>query len=394
LGLTEQYQIRFPDGRCYTSLFDMLTSTTKKAYLKAILTGRARMTESSSRRVGESAGSQLPITNLPEARGAQSLESLSAAAYIAQFSADPDLLAAVEAIAATASGLSSQDMPASEYIQITLDGREAGQDFAMPTGGVRAIIKALTTALRRAGGELFVRTPVEKILIQSPISNPQSPQTAEKAVGGIRLADGRTIRSRVVIHNGGPSRFLQLVGADHLPPAYLSRLTALKGVECAALFGATCQPLFTDTPIVMTPGCRRIVGIFSPTFFDPHLSKTGLHLFDAFFPLHSADRTAELELALADLRDLFPHFDETVEWTVPMFFTGAWPGTESGQTFGQTGDNRLDPTTPIQNCYLVGMDLKGSGVAGDLIPLGVRQLLTYLNHRVLTPTPEFGAGFK
>ena len=55
------------------------------------------------------------------------------------------------------------------------------------------------------------------------------------------------------------------------------------------------------------------------------------------------------------------------------------PLAESGQTFGQTGDNRLDPATPIQNCFLVGMDVKGSGVAGDLIPLGVRRLLGYLN---------------
>jgi hypothetical protein len=60
-----------------------------------------------------------------------------------------------------------------------------------------------------------------------------------------------------------------------------------------------------------------------------------------------------------------------------MFFVGTWPGTESGQTFGQTGDHRLDPATPIQNCYLVGMDVQGSGVAGDLIPLGVRRVLEY-----------------
>ncbi len=115
------------------------------------------------------------------------------------------------------------------------------------------------------------------------------------------------------------------------------------------------------------------------TLLDPNLSKNGLHLFDAFFPTYGVDRTAELELALADLRDLFPRFDEVIEWTVPMFFTGAWPGTESGQTFGQTGDGRLDPATPIQNCFLVGMDLRGSGVAGDLIPFGVRRLLDYLD---------------
>ncbi len=268
----------------------------------------------------------LPTSNLLP------LDQISTADYIAQFSSDPDLFAAVEAIAATASGLSSKAMPASEYIEITLAGREAGQDFAMPVGGVRAIIRALTKTLRQAGGELFVRSPVAQILI----SPPSQGGVGGGSVRGIRLADGREVHSQIVIHNGGPSRFIQLVGADNLPPDYLARLTTLKAVECAALFGATREPLFTDAPITMTPCCRRVVGIFSPTLLDPNLSKNGLHLFDAFFPTYGVDRTAELELALADLRDLFPRFDEVIEWTVPMFFTGAWPGTESGQTFGQT----------------------------------------------------------
>ncbi|NJN96602.1 MAG: hypothetical protein HC875_22070 [Anaerolineales bacterium] len=47
-----------------------------------------------------------------------------------------------------------------------------------------------------------------------------------------------------------------------------------------------------------------------------------------------------------------------VEWTVPMFFTGSWPGTESGQTFGQTGAHRLDPVTPIENCFWWGWTCK------------------------------------
>lgn len=361
MGLAEQYTLRFPDGRHAASLFDLLTSPTRKAWLKAVLKGREEL-----ERRGREGSSPYLFAPSP-------LDQISVADYIAQFSSDPDLLAAVEAIAATASGLSSKALPASEYIQITLAGREAGQDFAMPAGGVRAIIRALTQALRQAGGELFVRSPVAEILISPPS------QGEGGAVRGIRLEDGREIHSQVVIHNGGPSRFIQLVGADNLPPDYLARLINLKGVDCAALFGATREPLFTDAPITMTPCCRRVVGVFSPTLLDPKLSKNGLYLFDAFFPTHDADRTAELELALADLRDLFPRFDEIVEWIVPMFFTGAWPGAESGQTFGQTGDNRLDPVTPVQNCFLVGMDVKGSGVAGDLIPLGVRRLLDYLD---------------
>jgi len=58
-----------------------------------------------------------------------------------------------------------------------------------------------------------------------------------------------------------------------------------------------------------------------------------------------------------------------------MVFYKRWPGAECGQTFGQVGDERLDLATPIDNLYIVGMDCKGSGVAGDLIPVGVQLCL-------------------
>lgn len=355
-GLAEQYAIYLPDGRRYAGLFDMLAPAAAKAWLKALADGRKYL-----KRTAGAGGDPSP---------GESLAGVSALDYIARYSTNPDLLAAVDALAATASGLPASQMPAAEYIQITLDARAAGRDFAMPRGGVRAIIKALAKTLRRAGGDLFLRSPVAQILVNSTAGAP--------AAAGIRLADGRTVHSRVVVHNAGPARFVKLVGANHLPPGYVARLTSRQGVECAALFCATREPLFTAAPVAITPRCRRVVGVFSPTVLDPGLSQNGLHLADAFFPTASQNRAKELSLALADMRALFPQFDEVVEWRVPMFFTGDWPGTETGQTFGQTGPNRLDPATPIRNCYLVGMDVKGSGVAGDLIPLGVQRALEYL----------------
>lgn len=338
VGLSEQYSIRCPDRRHSPSLLELLTADARRAWLRAIARGRQHAP---------------PDT--------------SAHDYMASFSADPDLLGAVDAIAATASGLSSHLMPASEYVQITLDARLAGVDFAMPTGGVRTIIKGLTRTLREAGGDLFLRTPVTRILV------------SDGRASGIELAADRHVEASVILHNGGPGQLVQLVGPQNLPPDYLERLRGLKGVDCAALFCATRQPLFDDAPIVMTPGCQRVVGVFSPTRLDPRLSREGLHLYDAFFPVCDDDRRAELGLAWADMQALFPAFDQSLVWYVPMFFTGAWPGTESGQTFGQTGEQRLDPVTPIQGLHLVGMDVKGSGVAGDLIPVGVRRLLDTLD---------------
>jgi phytoene dehydrogenase-like protein/NAD-dependent dihydropyrimidine dehydrogenase PreA subunit len=355
-GLSEQYTIRFPDGRRYAGLFDMLSRDSRQAWLKALIAGRSQFETKTEGRAQPDWQDEARL----------SLDQVSTADYFAEFSDDADLQAAINAVGATASGLNSQQLPASEFVQITLDGRKAGSDFAMPLGGVRSIINALVTSLRQAGGSLFVRTPVVNILLDQG-----------RAVG-VELGDGRRVKSRVVLHNGGPRAFVQLVGRRSLPADYLERLARLKSVECAALFCATREPLFGDAPMMMTPNCRRLVGIFSPTILDPKISKHGLYLFDAFFPTDSDDRTAELALAVADLRDLFPQFDGVLDWSVPMFFTGHWPGTESGQTFGQTGERRLDPRTPINNCYLVGMDVKGSGVAGDLIPLGVRRVLNYL----------------
>ncbi len=353
LGLIEQYTIRFPDGRHYAGLFDLLTPEARKTWLKAMLAGK--------RQLKKDQNGSFPTF----------LDKTSIIDYLAEFDSDPDLLATIDAISTTMSGVGSEAMPASEYLQIALDSRDVGRQFAMPKGGVRTIIKALVTALRQAGGSLFVRSPVEKILLEN-----------DKATG-IQLEDGRQVSAQVIVNNAGPRRFVKMIGPQNLPKVYLDQLADLKSAECGALFCATREPLFADAPIMMTPDSQRVVGIFAPTLFDPALSKDGLYLFDAFFPVHQGDRTAELELVLEDMRRLFPQFDDTLVWQVPMFFVGNWPGTESGQTFGQTGNQRLDPVTPIENCFLVGLDVKGSGVAGDLIPIGVRQALKYLEEQAL-----------
>jgi phytoene dehydrogenase-like protein len=337
VGLSEQYSVRCVDGRHFPSLLEMLSPATRRDWLRAIAAGRHAAPD-----------------------------NVSAHDYIAAICSDPDLLAAVDAIATTTSGVGSRAMPAREFIQIVLDARAAGADFAMPAGGVAAIINALTNVLAAAGGDLYLHTGVGRIAV------------TDGRVGGVDLSDGRPVSAPIVVHNAGPARLIRLLGADNLPAGYLAQLRALRGANCAALVFATREALFDDAPIVMTPGCRRVSGVFSPTRLDPSLSREGLHLYDAFFPLRSADRKAELILALADLRALFPTFEATLVWQLPMFFTGSWPGTESAQTFGQTGDRRLEPATPIAGLYLVGMDGQGSGVAGDVIPQGVRRLLDAL----------------
>ncbi len=166
--------------------------------------------------------------------------------------------------------------------------------------------------------------------------------------------------------------------AGNLPDEFVERVRSLEPVDCAALILGATEPLYQGAPVLLTPGCQRVVGLLDATFFDASMAPPGRTMLDVFFPVRTEDREAELELAMADLRALFPKLDDVLEMVVPMFFVGDWTGAETAQTFAQVGEDRFHPRTPIRDLYLAGMDVKGSGVAGDLIPLGVRLLLDEL----------------
>ena len=86
------------------------------------------------------------------------------------------------------------------------------------------------------------------------------------------------------------------------------------------------------------------------------------------------DLSHELALVRAQLRQIFPNYQEVVEMEIPMFFQGTWTA-EMAHRLGQSGDQRLDPVSPIPNLYLVGYDCIGYGMAGDIIPHGVERVL-------------------
>jgi phytoene dehydrogenase-like protein/NAD-dependent dihydropyrimidine dehydrogenase PreA subunit len=336
-GCEQQFAVRFKDGRDFPSLQAMLSRQDWRSYVRALVRGRK--------------------LHLREATTRD---------YVEEHVRSDDLMATINAIAGTASGLNVDNFPASEYIQVTTDTARAGTDFAFPVGGVRSLIDALARVVVQNGGHILSQTEVSGVRLQ------------DGEATGIVLNNGDQIEAHTVIHNGGIGRFVKLVGANNLPHAYLQRLEKSVRLDCAAIILGTTEPLLAKAPMLMTPGTDRVVGVFAPTFFDPSVAPPGKHMVDVFLPLYSDDRTGELELAMGDLHALFPNLDDVLDMAVPMFFTGAWSGTESAQTLGQVGDQRLDPKTPIPNLYLVGMDAVGSGAAGDLVPIGVRRLLGYL----------------
>jgi phytoene dehydrogenase-like protein len=267
---------------------------------------------------------------------------------------------------------------AMETKRAIVDSLEQMADWGTAIGGTAAIVAGVEKVFREHAGEIATRTRAASIDLKNG-----------KAIG-VTLADGRGITAGVVIHNGGLNRLIRLVGEENLPPQYLARLKEAVPANVAALILGTTEPLLEqDHSLLHAMGWERILNCYAPTFFDPSLVPQGKHLLDVFWAMQSPyDQRKELELVLAQLRQIFPSFDQVVEFKAPMFFTGSWTA-EMAHRIGQSGKDRLDPRSPIENLYLVGYDCIGYGMAGDIIPHGVeRALYLILNDPAYAPQDE------
>jgi phytoene dehydrogenase-like protein len=271
-----------------------------------------------------------------------------------------------------------ENFSANETKRAIVDALEQMADWGTAVGGTAAIVNGLEQVIRKHGGEIVTRTRVDGILTE-----------AGKAVG-VRLADGREIRAAVVVHDAGMKRLIELVGVQNLPAEYVKRLrSAVPAVVAALILGLKEPVLGSEHSLLHSMGFERTMNCYTPTFFDPKLAPPGKHALDVFWVMQPPyDLAKELEIVLGQLREIFPNFDQVVDVQIPMFYQGGWTA-EMAHRLGQSGDQRLDPISPVKGLYLVGYDCIGYGMAGDIIPHGVRKALhAILNDPQYAPEDE------
>ena len=102
-----------------------------------------------------------------------------------------------------------------------------------PKGGAYAIPRAFVRALKKAGGEIRLSAPVEKIIIKNGLAS------------GVKLADGTEINSRYVISNADPEiTFGKLIGRQYLSAKLKKKLNRVKySVSSLSLFFAVDMDL-------------------------------------------------------------------------------------------------------------------------------------------------------
>ena len=250
-------------------------------------------------------------------------------------------------------------------------------------GTFQRLADAFVTALESNGGQLVLKTRVERIVV------------SDGRATGIVLDSGREIRAATVVSNADALQtFERLIGSEHLTTALARQLKRYTVSDSAfVVFAATTidveaagmphEMLIYDhwdheqTYADVCAGKPGGLWIAFPTMFDPELAPAGEHIailssiarYDIGVPWSDA-REGYTEQMLDQVEAVLPGFRDNMtflETATPETFE-RYTLNERGATYGwaatpsQSTGKRLKQRTPIDGLFLSGhCDEPGAG---------------------------------
>jgi all-trans-retinol 13,14-reductase len=301
---------------------------------------------------------------------------------------DP-LLRAFMTIQAGDHGVSPDRVPTAMHAAVVSHYFNGGY---YPKGGAFVIPRAFMRELKRNGGEIRLKTTVDRILLE------------DKRAIGVKLASGDEMRSNCIVSNADPHvTYGKLVGFENLPRFLRWRLKKTTySISALSLFLAVDMDVraagMDSGNYWWSPHCN--VGNFDGAFLtcttlkDPTKRRDNLHTMESFNFVNYTDfeRWAHTEYGdrpddYARLKeDLTARMLETCDKMVPglsdhvVFSSLGTPVTNEhyvastrGNLYGtdkklfQIGPFAYQPKTPFQNLWMCGASTLGHGVMGATV---------------------------
>jgi phytoene dehydrogenase-like protein len=241
-----------------------------------------------------------------------------------------------------------------------------------PVGGSQALADALVTSIREHDGEVRLRTAVRRIRVE------------HGRAAGVELANGEVHRAAAVISNADVRRsFLELVGREHLPPAFAREVEALRPSTSAFMVFLGVDYVPDVEPITMVSEGDAGLAIAIPSKIDPSLAPPGhasvslitlapaSESWDRRAPGYTARKRAAgdalIERAERVLPGLSSHIAYRQDGSPATFARYAW--TTGGAIYGPAvGAWRPPAKSPIEGLVLAGAGVfPGAGVEAVVI---------------------------
>jgi prolycopene isomerase len=242
-------------------------------------------------------------------------------------------------------------------------------------GGFQSIVDALVVAIESNGGEILAGSPATDITVD------------DGRVTGVTTESGLHVEAELVVSNAdATSTMRDLVGLEHLSPAYVRRLERMRpSLSAAVLFAATTLDVasmgiahevfvfpswdYDEISAGIDRGEPGGVWVSIPTLRDRTLAPEGEHLvivtgllpYDIGEPW-SAARERVGERLVEHAERLLPGFKDSLtfsELATPESIA-RWTGNRDGATYGwantpsQSTPKRLPRVTPVSGLLLAG----------------------------------------
>jgi phytoene dehydrogenase-like protein len=292
-----------------------------------------------------------------------------------------------------------------------------------PAGGGASIVKAMTTAIKKNGGEVRTAQGVKRIIIEGD---------KKWRASGVELQNGEIIKAKQIVSNADPEKtYIEMIGHEYLSKSLQKKLLKTKySVTSLSLFltvdmdvakagldsgniwmlrNKDMDDLFKDmnSEDILTEDEFPALFISCTTLKDP-LSFNGRHHtieaityigYDSFKEFSKLDdyhseaylqyKSRIIEKLLNSLERVVPGIRRHIiqmELGTPMtneFYIQSTRGSVYGteKNFWQTGPFAFRNKSEIDNLYLCGASILAHGVAGASYS-GVQTAATILNRRM------------
>lgn len=311
----------------------------------------------------------------------KSLDFITLKEFLNRYTSNEIIHTCVSRIGSVYCALPSWIESAGEFIRCMTWEAEA-KATGYPEGGCIAITNAYLDGIRKFGGKIHLKTPVEKIIIEK-----------NRAVGVV--AAGREFKADTIIANGDiKATVLKLVGPEHFDQGYVHTIKNLDyswgcpvlrlaldepitDIKMLSQFGEVGQERYYDKlkNSIMPESLNLFVVI--PSNFSPSVAPAGRQLISIASSMPT-DTPREFlkaikEKMLDTLEQFVPNLRKHILWMDFMSIDALdnYAGEDGciigvAQSATQVGEKRPRIKTPIDGLFFVSGEAGGTGVGIEL----------------------------
>jgi len=280
-------------------------------------------------------------------------DAISFKDWLSQYTDNPRIHGVFHATISSLLTVNMDELPAAEYFKLMKN--IAPLQFGYVTGGNVTMFDKLGAVVTSNGGTVHRKARVRKIIVE------------DGAARGVEFdCDGETVsaRAKTIVSNMDPRMTVDLAGPGNFEASYRAFVDEnIVPTKIIWIHFSSPVPL-CDYDAVAASCARRVNMIDCPSLECPEFAPEGQHLYIAgAAPISNTeeiDMNEEVRLALEDLRDILPGFEDHAEIISISKFQGKWPG------FRTLPGNPVSIKTPIRGLYNVGDGAAPRGFAGSM----------------------------